>query len=35
MAEAALADTSTDKDSIARSNYALVLGMLSTSLLDE
>ena len=31
----ASADTSTDKDSIARNNYALVLGMLSTSLLDE
>ena len=31
----AAADPSEDKDSIARNNYALILGMLSTSLLDE
>lgn len=31
----AAADTSTDKDSIARNNYVLVFGMLSASLLDE
>ena len=31
----AAADTSTGKDSIARNNYAMILGMLSSSLLDE
>ena len=31
----AAVDASEDKDSIARNNYAMILGMLSSSLLDE